>query len=68
MTASSISANANMLSINSSSGPEEGSVTQPSWILIVSDPTGSGKSSVAKFLASRLEAHYLEGDDVRSMK
>lgn len=57
-----------MSSVNGSDGPDEGSVKEPSWILFVSGPTGSGKSSVAKFLASRLGAHYLEGDDVRSPK
>lgn len=36
-----------------------------SWILFISGPTGSGKSSIAEFLASNLEARFIEGDDVR---
>jgi gluconokinase len=68
MTASLKSADASMSSINDSGGPDQGSVKEPSWIMFVSGPTGSGKSSVAKFLASELGAHYLEGDDVRSMR
>lgn len=67
MTAAFNSIDSNMSSINGSGGADEGSVKEPSWILFVSGPTGSGKSSVAKFLASRLGAHYLEGDDVRSV-
>ncbi|KAL6909097.1 carbohydrate kinase [Trichoderma evansii] len=53
-----------MPSINGSGGTDEGSVKEHSWILFVSGPTGSGKSSVAKSLASRLGAQYLEGDDL----
>ncbi|PON29878.1 hypothetical protein TGAM01_v201244 [Trichoderma gamsii] len=53
-----------MSSINGSGSPDQGSVKEPSWILFVSGPTGSGKSSVAKFLASRLGANFLEGDDL----
>lgn len=64
MTASLNSTDTSMSSIIGCSGADEGSVKEPSWILFVSGPTGSGKSSVAKFLASRLGAHYLEGDDV----
>ncbi|KAH8126410.1 gluconokinase [Trichoderma asperellum] len=64
MTAAFNSIDSNMSSINGSGGADEGSVKEPSWILFVSGPTGSGKSSVAKFLASRLGAHYLEGDDL----
>ncbi|UKZ63737.1 uncharacterized protein TrAtP1_004961 [Trichoderma atroviride] len=61
MTASFDSDGAIMSSIN---GSDQGSVKEPSWILFVSGPTGSGKSSVAKFLASKLGAHFLEGDDL----
>lgn len=67
MTASFNSADAKMSSINGNGGPDEGSVKESSWILFVSGPTGSGKSSVAKFLASRLGAQFLEGDDVRPL-
>ncbi|OAQ59271.1 glucokinase [Pochonia chlamydosporia 170] len=35
-----------------------------SWVLFVSGPTASGKSSVADFLATNLEAHFIEGDDL----
>lgn len=66
MAASFNSADATVSSINGSGGPDKGSVKEPSWILFVSGPTGAGKSSVAKFLASRLGAHFLEGDDVQS--
>ncbi|KAL7945832.1 carbohydrate kinase [Trichoderma barbatum] len=38
--------------------------SEESWILFISGPTGSGKSSVAKFLASALHARFLEGDDL----
>ncbi|KAM0514129.1 hypothetical protein ACHAPE_007220 [Trichoderma viride] len=53
-----------MSSINGGDSPDQSSVKEPSWIMFVSGPTGSGKSSVAKFLASELGAHYLEGDDL----
>jgi gluconokinase len=54
-----------MSPVNGNGDPEEGSVKEHSWVLFVSGLTGSGKSSVARFLASRLGAHYLEGDNVR---
>jgi adenylylsulfate kinase-like enzyme len=60
MTASFNPANSNMSPVNGNGDPEEGSVKEHSWVLFV-----SGKSSVARFLASRLGAHYLEGDNVR---
>ncbi|RFU75852.1 shikimate kinase [Trichoderma arundinaceum] len=37
---------------------------EPSWVLFISGPTGSGKTTVAKFLASNFEARFLEGDDL----
>ncbi|EKJ76332.1 hypothetical protein FPSE_03468 [Fusarium pseudograminearum CS3096] len=33
------------------------------WILFVSGPTASGKSSVAKYLADELNLKFVEGDD-----
>lgn len=36
------------------------------WILFVSGPTASGKSSVAKYLADELNLKFVEGDDVSS--
>lgn len=36
-----------------------------SWVLFISGPTASGKSTVAKFLASGFNAQYIEGNDVR---
>ena len=36
------------------------------WILFVSGPTASGKTSVAKYLADELDLKFVEGDDVRS--
>ncbi|KAF2255728.1 hypothetical protein BU26DRAFT_512691 [Trematosphaeria pertusa] len=33
-------------------------------ILIVTGPAGCGKSTIAKFLASRYGFEYIEGDDV----
>lgn len=36
------------------------------WILFVSGPTASGKTSVAKFIAKELDLKFVEGDDVRS--
>lgn len=35
------------------------------WVVFVSGPTASGKSSIAKYLASQLGARFIEGDDVR---
>lgn len=67
MIASLNSVDANTPSINGSSGIDKDCAKEHSWVLFVSGPTGSGKSSVAKFLASRLGAHFLEGDDVRSV-
>lgn len=34
------------------------------WILFVSGPTASGKTSVAKYLAEKLDLKFVEGDDV----
>ncbi|OAA44799.1 Carbohydrate kinase, thermoresistant glucokinase [Metarhizium rileyi] len=34
-----------------------------SWLLFISGPTASGKTSVADFLASKLKSRYVEGDD-----
>ncbi|EXU95739.1 gluconate kinase-like protein [Metarhizium robertsii] len=36
-----------------------------SWVLFISGPTASGKSTVAKFLASRFNAQYIEGNDLQ---
>ncbi|KAJ4251508.1 hypothetical protein NW762_011495 [Fusarium torreyae] len=33
------------------------------WILFVSGPTASGKTSVAKYLAEKLDLKFVEGDD-----
>ncbi|KAH7245423.1 P-loop containing nucleoside triphosphate hydrolase protein [Fusarium tricinctum] len=33
------------------------------WILFVSGPTASGKTSVAKFIAEKLDLKFVEGDD-----
>lgn len=60
-----MAASLNSADTNNGSGIDQGLIKEPSWVLFVSGPTGSGKSSVARFLASRLGAHYLEGDDVR---
>ncbi|KAF2862711.1 carbohydrate kinase [Piedraia hortae CBS 480.64] len=35
---------------------------EPQWILILTGPAGSGKTTVAKWLASQLQWPYLEGD------
>jgi gluconokinase len=35
-------------------------------IWIITGPAGCGKSSVAAFLAKKLNLHYIEGDDVSS--
>lgn len=35
------------------------------WILFVSGPTASGKTSIAKYLAEKLNLKFVEGDDVR---
>jgi Cdc6-like AAA superfamily ATPase len=35
------------------------------WILFVSGPTASGKTSIAKFIAEKLNLKFVEGDDVR---
>ncbi|EHK17611.1 uncharacterized protein TRIVIDRAFT_43436 [Trichoderma virens Gv29-8] len=37
---------------------------EESWILFIAGPAGSGKSSVANFLASTLQARFIEGDDL----
>lgn len=34
------------------------------WVLFVSGPTASGKTSIAKYLAEKLNLKYVEGDDV----
>ncbi|RKK73639.1 hypothetical protein BFJ69_g9081 [Fusarium oxysporum] len=36
------------------------------WILFVSGPTASGKTSVAKFIAEKLDLKFVEGDDACS--
>ncbi|RGP81260.1 shikimate kinase [Fusarium longipes] len=33
------------------------------WILFVSGPTASGKSSIAKYLSDKLDLKFVEGDD-----
>ncbi|KAF4457227.1 shikimate kinase [Fusarium austroafricanum] len=33
------------------------------WILFVSGPTASGKTSIAKFIAEKLDLKFVEGDD-----
>jgi gluconokinase len=58
-------ASANTSSINGHEDGPQSVGNDESWILFVAGPTGSGKSSVAKFLASELQARFLEGDDVR---
>ncbi|PNP50162.1 hypothetical protein THARTR1_09151 [Trichoderma harzianum] len=58
-------ASANTSSINDHEDGPRSVDNDESWIFFVSGPTGSGKSSVAKFLASKLQARFLEGDDVR---
>jgi gluconokinase len=37
------------------------------WILFVSGPTASGKTSVANFIAEKLNLKFVEGDDVCSL-
>jgi gluconokinase len=54
-----------MPSVNGENNPPNANGEQ-SWILFISGPTGSGKSSVAEFLASNLKARFIEGDDVRA--
>lgn len=41
--------------------------TQLRHIWIITGPAGCGKSTVAQFLAKRLNLLYIEGDDVRSL-
>ncbi|PKK47031.1 hypothetical protein CI102_9299 [Trichoderma harzianum] len=57
-------ASANTSSINGHEDGPQSVGNDESWILFVAGPTGSGKSSVAKFLASELQARFLEGDDL----
>ncbi|KAK1242044.1 hypothetical protein MKX07_000030 [Trichoderma sp. CBMAI-0711] len=52
-----------MPSVNGENNPKNTNGEQ-SWILFISGPTGSGKSSVAEFLASNLKARFIEGDDL----
>lgn len=65
MSASTMLASANMPSLDNHEDGLQSVGNDEPWILFVSGPTGSGKSSVAKFLASKLQARFLEGDDVR---
>ncbi|KAL6864246.1 carbohydrate kinase [Trichoderma novae-zelandiae] len=51
-------------SVNGENGFKKTAGGEQSWILFVSGPTGSGKSSVAEFLASNLRARFIEGDDL----
>jgi gluconokinase len=34
------------------------------WVVFVAGATASGKTTVAKYLASSLDAQFVEGDDV----
>ena len=47
------------------SGPLATQPLPPRHIWIIGGPAGTGKSTVAKYLAGQLDIPYIEGDDVR---
>ncbi|KAL7935182.1 carbohydrate kinase [Trichoderma chlorosporum] len=55
---------ANTSSIDNVENGPQGMNNGESWIFFVCGSTGSGKSSIAKFLASNLQARFIEGDDL----
>lgn len=49
--------------MNGTSDNDQSSSDNQPWLVFVSGATASGKSSIAKYLASRLGARFIEGDD-----
>lgn len=50
------------------SAPAQSKIAKPAptrHIFIITGPAGCGKSTVANFLAQRLDLPFIEGDDVR---
>jgi gluconokinase len=54
------------MSESDKTGNEGDAVTaqQARWIFFVTGPTACGKTTVAKFIAEKLNLTFLEGDDV----
>lgn len=50
--------------MNGTANNDQSSSNNQRWLVFVSGATASGKSSIAKYLASRLRARFIEGDDV----
>jgi gluconokinase len=49
-------------------GGDAAKAQQHRWIFFVTGPTACGKTTVAKFIAEKLNLTFLEGDDVSDAK